>query len=152
MNYKDMIACELSNKPITALTVHGQKSYSAEKQRQKFTEYNILCSNNENPQIKATSSVHEVYTLQDEHLNIFSARVFATLNYTFNVAIISFRSWSQRLCWSVVVELELIDDSMVSVLAHTEKLSQRSFARASNYFSTIFCHSVFFAVESFHVK
>jgi len=40
------------------------------------------------------------------------------LNHTFNAAIVSFRSWSQTLYWSVVVEQELIDSSMVYVLAH----------------------------------
>ena len=69
----------------------------------------------------------------------FLSKSFASLNHTFNATIYSLRSCSR---WSVVVELELLDTYMVSVLAHFEKLSQRSFAGTSNLFFIIFCHSM----------
>ena len=102
MNYKDimtMIGCDLSNVSsacsIAALTVQGKKILVCSKNRLcKTTENNMLYSNNENPQIEATSSVHEALFKMSTW--IFSARGFASLNHTFNAGIISFRSWSHK--------------------------------------------------------
>ena len=55
MIYQISSACS-----ITALTVQRRIIlFCSKKQLQNFTENNIFCSNNENPQIKATSSVYE---------------------------------------------------------------------------------------------
>ena len=129
--YQTSSACS-----ITALTVQGRKILFCSKNSCK-TSLKIIFSkeNNISRQLQVFMKHYLRWALEAH----FLSKSFASLYHTFNAIIYLFRSWSR---WSVVVELELIDTYMVSVLAHIEKSSQRSFARTSNFFTTMFCRCV----------